>query len=547
MKMGRIEVVLLALVLQMANAVAEDDGLIVPSEEAYLQIPVYSGPSLAGPRKQPDEVQPGPVLGSVPGGSGGSSTEKEGQGTTETMPPRSGSGSTSGYGSTGVYGSLGGYSTSSGYGSAGGSSARRPFVPDSAVTLIDFLPPVGNQTKKDCVAWACGYASMSCQIAQERHRKPEADYDRFSPVFIFEQLPKRGGTIDILQAMAFLKTTGCATCATAPDYGNIQMDQARKEAAVYKASTFERLKNLDQIRDCIEAKYPVTIVISQDSDFYQGKIEGSPDSYIYRWDGLSDQDYKNGNNNYPKHAVTVVGYDDKRAALLIMNSHGVHWKDQGFCWVSYDELTEDSAIGNKYWCQQAYVLRAKKDAQINVTIPSSTPTAYSRQFARWSYPGITTVDARTYTLKGNDLYSLGNSEPFSPKNWKVADITANDKLLFAYITNTDRNPATHSQQEVVKIFENKSWTYISKNWDLQSDVTMIAAAPSSPLFVLTEDLDLLEYQDGPGTTKKVELPTDALPVDLRTRTIGSNLNRKVFVTTANGEVYGLNDGQWQKQ
>jgi hypothetical protein len=36
------------------------------------------------------------------------------------------------------------------------------------------------------------------------------------------------------------------------------------------------------------------------------------------------------------HAITVVGYDDRRQAIKIINSWGEEWAEQGFAWISYE-------------------------------------------------------------------------------------------------------------------------------------------------------------------------------------------------------------------
>lgn len=38
------------------------------------------------------------------------------------------------------------------------------------------------------------------------------------------------------------------------------------------------------------------------------------------------------------HAVAVVGYDDRAGALLLRNSWGADWGDQGHAWLPYDEF-----------------------------------------------------------------------------------------------------------------------------------------------------------------------------------------------------------------
>jgi hypothetical protein len=47
------------------------------------------------------------------------------------------------------------------------------------------------------------------------------------------------------------------------------------------------------------------------------------------------------------HAVAIIGYDEKRQAVRIINSWGRGWGDRGYAWVSYEEVRD----------QRAYVMR----------------------------------------------------------------------------------------------------------------------------------------------------------------------------------------------
>jgi len=46
------------------------------------------------------------------------------------------------------------------------------------------------------------------------------------------------------------------------------------------------------------------------------------------------------------HAVSIVGYDDNKQALIIRNSWGTGWGENGFAYVSYDDV---SGIGDSTW------------------------------------------------------------------------------------------------------------------------------------------------------------------------------------------------------
>jgi hypothetical protein len=51
-------------------------------------------------------------------------------------------------------------------------------------------------------------------------------------------------------------------------------------------------------------------------------------------------------DNVGGHAVSLVGFDDTKRAWLIRNSWGPEWGENGFAWISYDDI---SGIGANTW------------------------------------------------------------------------------------------------------------------------------------------------------------------------------------------------------
>ena len=50
-----------------------------------------------------------------------------------------------------------------------------------------------------------------------------------------------------------------------------------------------------------------------------------------------------------RHAMTVVGYDDRKQAIKVINSYGTAWGDGGFGWIAYDTFLRDA--------KEAYTMR----------------------------------------------------------------------------------------------------------------------------------------------------------------------------------------------
>ena len=124
-----------------------------------------------------------------------------------------------------------------------------------------------------------------------------------------------------LEAINFVKNTGCASMATMPQDTNGATSAAKIEAATYCAVDHERATGLTDIKSYIYEGYPVMLIVFLDPKF----MSHDPDTEPYHWSGTQT----NG-----LHAISAVGYDDEKQAVLILNSAGPDWKEQGYCWVS---------------------------------------------------------------------------------------------------------------------------------------------------------------------------------------------------------------------
>jgi hypothetical protein len=87
-------------------------------------------------------------------------------------------------------------------------------------------------------------------------------------------------------------------------------------------------RNLDQLKAQLVDGNPVVIGIRETpKSFFAAR-----GSKTYKWNGeAGDPD--------SAHAMTVVGYDDKRQAFRIINSWGQRWGDRGFAWMAYETIS----------------------------------------------------------------------------------------------------------------------------------------------------------------------------------------------------------------
>jgi len=369
--------------------------------------------------------------------------------------------------------------------------------------LTDYLPTPGKQVRNDCVAWAIAYSAYSCQIGQERRRKPTDPSDLFSPAFIFDQLSVDGQALHALQAIHLVRKSGCATNATMNSAGVNPSMKAMAEAATFRMQRNERADTLDEIRTYIYQGYPVVLIIQMGGDFRSDEVVATP----YRW-----AEERNKIDGY--HALTAVGYDDDRNAVLVMNSWGTQWKNGGFAWVSYDNFDQMDVSG---WCPEAHVIGVKSFAPINVTMDSrNRGRSFHRRPSRFQRRLIQlAVDRRVYEA----------GEVISPHGWVFNDIACNQDSLF--VLGPDQTVFRMNEDD-----EGRSWTHLNSGEFRHKKVAMLACDRSSALLALTRSQELFQYVEPAGNWEPVQLPApESAPVDLRV------VDEKIRVTKSDGTVF----------
>lgn len=225
----------------------------------------------------------------------------------------------------------------------------------SSVSLYRYAPEVGNQGEMgSCVGWASAYAAHT--LAEKRRgllSSPQfAINTAFSPSFIFNQIKLspndcEGGSYieDALQLMV--------------QQGSLPMDQfpysdtacqrtpttdEQDKAYAYAIDDFRRLGGWRSstvhiaTREAIAKGNPVVFGMMVGKTFMRHRGEGAI-TFTERDRTLLDQEIQSNVTSFGGHAMTVIGYDDRKfgGAFLIMNSWGKSWGDNGFAWLTYDD------------------------------------------------------------------------------------------------------------------------------------------------------------------------------------------------------------------
>ncbi len=192
----------------------------------------------------------------------------------------------------------------------------------SSYDLSSDMPDIRDQGQQgSCVAFTLSY--MAGFFEQREARKREV----FSPAFLYNHLFVRGkGGIYIDQALDFMKKNGICkekdfpynqTDSISPPSSSIK-NRARK----YHINSYRPIYDLIDLKSTLATRNPIVGGFMVDESFI--RLKGSN-----VWPGP-------GLKGVGGHAMLVVGYDDDKQAIKVINSWGKRWGEQGYGWIAYD-------------------------------------------------------------------------------------------------------------------------------------------------------------------------------------------------------------------
>lgn len=211
---------------------------------------------------------------------------------------------------------------------------HRAFLPER-VDLSSRMPPVGSQGHLgSCSAWAA-YAARSYYTGALERRDLQQPANLLSPNYVFH-LARGGGRVcegssydDVIKVLR----RGALSLADYA-YSDACVPPAPPQL-VARAHDF-RVRGLNRVdisrRDDAKGQLarsaPVLISFYASTAFQ--KFRGA-ETFTER--AMPRDDKKAG-----WHAMTLVGYDERRQAFRLINSWGRGWGDHGYAWISYDLL-----------------------------------------------------------------------------------------------------------------------------------------------------------------------------------------------------------------
>ncbi len=248
----------------------------------------------------------------------------------------------------------------------------RAFTP-YGVDLSDEFPRPGYQGQQaSCVAWATTYASSSYFHAGRLGRRPDKPGELMSPAYIYNSVRGPGKScmtpLRLADALAFLRDRGAVSYADFPT-DVTQCDPALPAGLADKARAFRlrsfrridvgaapgfpRALNVDDIKGALYQQKPVVFIMAAPQDFM---------------DLTGDVTYRHLEPSaVNRHAMAIVGYDDRRQAFRIINSWDEHWGDRGYAWVGYDTF--------RTLATEAYVLEGPGNGGLTATVALSPAAA----------------------------------------------------------------------------------------------------------------------------------------------------------------------------
>lgn len=225
------------------------------------------------------------------------------------------------------------------------SVAPPPGAPREARQQVDlrafFPPPMDQGSQYSCVGFALAYA---LRTAQERRRNPEWD-EPFSPAYHYNRLHRGfdcSNGIYIKSILDEMKRIGNPLLRDAPysegnctdRFSQLSADELRAGLIPGFGSLVNRntyRPSLGMVQDSLSNGWFVAIAM-----YIPPAFEDLESGEVFHRTRVYERNL---------HAMCVAGYDDEKrygvndsgeGALLLFNSRGEDWSDNGFGWISYD-------------------------------------------------------------------------------------------------------------------------------------------------------------------------------------------------------------------
>ena len=221
-------------------------------------------------------------------------------------------------------------------------------IPHALPPLVDLrtqCPPVYNQgTLGSCTANALGAAYQFEQMKQQKQH--------FIPSRLFIYYNERAMEGTITQDAGAMIRDGIKTMTDAGVCPESQWQyiesnfKARPCGCCYKTALDNQIQEslrlsphtLYEVKHCLSDGYPVVFGFTIYQSFMSEEVSRT---------GMAKMPQLN-EEKLGGHAVMAVGYDDSKEALIVRNSWGEAWGDNGYFYLPYGYVTQDG-LSADYW------------------------------------------------------------------------------------------------------------------------------------------------------------------------------------------------------
>ena len=203
------------------------------------------------------------------------------------------------------------------------------------------LPKAGNQgAQGSCSGWAVSYGAKSINYAK-KNSLSASQMVLFSPSYVYN-LAQEGNCksgVTMTSALSVVLDKGALPLSEFPYSPNecaVPSDDQMSAGQKFAIGDFERVtepgslsdNDFEDILRLISGGFPVIAGIAVPPSFKSFRKKASTEV-------LSASDT---NGKYKGHAIVLVGFDDSRNAVLILNSWGQNWGTGGLAWLDYNYL-----------------------------------------------------------------------------------------------------------------------------------------------------------------------------------------------------------------
>jgi hypothetical protein len=216
---------------------------------------------------------------------------------------------------------------------------HRAFLPERVDLSARFPTPGDQGDQGSCVGWAVGYAARSYYAVTREGRARNQIGEIPSPAYIYGAIKPPGdcdtGSL-ITRALDLLSRDGAVSLARYPYNDRMCPAPSRAPSPQFRIANWRAINVgvIDDVKGALAKGHPVVIGSLITKEFI--RLRG-------------DVVWRGGGDRIPGgHAMTLVGYDERRQAFKVINSWGVRWGDGGFGWIGYEAY--------RMFTRQAYVM-----------------------------------------------------------------------------------------------------------------------------------------------------------------------------------------------